>query len=101
MAQTKEKITREARAVEMFRKGVMVTRTATGYEIPGSNGNVYDITETEDGCLFCTCPDALYRSHQGEMCKHVLLVEMVREILPIKAPVIDHDIHLKPGRVVV
>lgn len=96
------KLTREEKALEMFSKGVLVTRTQDGYEVPGSNGNVYDITETEDGCLFCTCPDALYRSHQGEMCKHSLLVEMVRPYLAKEATVVDmHDLHLKPGRVVV
>jgi hypothetical protein len=96
------KLTREEKALEMFSKGVIVRRTQDGYEVPGSNGSVYDITETEDGCLFCTCPDALYRSHQGEMCKHSLLVEMVRPCLPTKGtPVINHDIHLKRERVVV
>lgn len=98
----KPKQTREERADELFRKGVIVTRTADGYSVPGSNGNVYEITEMEDGCLWCTCPDALYRSHAGELCKHSLLALKVKEFLPtLEAPVIDHDIHLHKKNMVV
>jgi len=91
MATQKPKLTRADRAEAAFRRGVIVTRTATGYTVPSSKpGESYDITELNDGTLYCTCPDSIYRSHQGESCYHVLLALKVREFLPKEAPVIAH-----------
>jgi hypothetical protein len=103
------KLTREQKAKQLFDDGVRPIRTADGFMVLGSKGEFYDIEELADGTFQCTCPDALYRSHQGEMCKHAELLLLVREFERIviaeyaDAPMMDvkHDIHLKRDRIVV
>jgi uncharacterized Zn finger protein len=46
------------------------------WAVEGSKGAQYEVTRLGDGEFMCDCPDGLYRSHQGELCKHILLVLM-------------------------
>lgn len=74
----KPKLTREEKALEMFTSGVIVRRTEGGWEVPGSNGNSYEVQNNYD-VWNCTCPDFLYRGG-GELCKHIHLVLMIQEM---------------------
>ena len=77
-AKAKEKLTRAQRAAEMWASGVRPVKIAShAWDVQGSNGRFYQVEELPDGTYNCTCPDGLYRSHSGEMCKHVLVVLML------------------------
>jgi hypothetical protein len=107
---SKQKLSRADKARQLFEAGVRPVQIAShAWEVAGSNGRAYQVQELADGTFQCTCPDALYRSHQGEMCKHAELLLLVREFERIviaeyaDAPMMDvkHDIHLKRDRIVV
>lgn len=74
----KPKLTRQEKAQALYNQGVrpqlIGPRT---WEVIGSQA--YEVREETDGSYFCDCPDALYRSHDGELCKHVLLVRLCEE----------------------
>jgi hypothetical protein len=71
------KMSRGERAAEMFASGARPIKIAShAWDVEGSNGRLYQVEELVDGTFNCTCPDALYRSHSGELCKHELLVLM-------------------------
>jgi hypothetical protein len=73
---SKPKLTRSQRARNLFNAGVRPVRTADGWLVMSSSGKeFYDVTET-GGCLYCNCPDSVFRSHQGELCYHAQLVEL-------------------------
>ena len=91
----KEKLTREEKAAQMFRTGVIARKTQDGWEVPGSNGTTYEVREDFDQWT-CSCPDYTFRGHTGPLCKHILFIMLLRNV----APVIDHDIHLKAVQVV-
>ncbi len=73
------KLTREQKAKQLFDDGVRPIRTADGFMVLGSKGEFYDIEKLADGTFNCGCPDGYFRAHQGESCKHVLLVLMCQE----------------------
>jgi hypothetical protein len=97
-----QKTTREEKAQQLYAAGVHPIKTNDGWMVPGSNGKMYDVTCNYDQWN-CTCPDALYRSHQGEMCKHVLLIQKCQHKVHGCIEIHDdiHDIHLKREVVVV
>ena len=91
----KPKQSREEKAAQMFRTGVIARKTQDGWEVPGSNGTTYEVREDFDQWT-CSCPDYTFRGHTGPLCKHILFIMLLRNV----APVIDHDIHLKAVQVV-
>jgi len=95
MATQKPKQSREEKAAQMFRTGVIARKPQAGWEVPGSNGTTYEVREDFDQWT-CSCPDYTFRGHTGPLCKHILFIMMLRQV----APVIDHDIHLKAVQVV-
>jgi predicted nucleic acid-binding Zn finger protein len=108
MAKTtqKTKLTRTAKAQQLFNAGVRPVTVCNGlWTVPGSQGE-YEVTKDSNGAFNCSCPDSLYRSHQGESCKHVLLIIM-SEAADSKATKAYNeleahlDIHLHKNRVVV
>ena len=51
---------------EARRKPFLVLPPIKTYKVPGSSGNVYTITISENNDILCTCPGFTYRRH----CKH-------------------------------
>jgi hypothetical protein len=101
--QPKPKLTREQKALKMFEGGVLAKKTDDGWEVPSeTNGDTYTVSENYD-VWNCTCPDAMFRSHQGELCKHSLLVIMIQESYKMHERVLNdkHDIHLHKNKLVV
>jgi hypothetical protein len=73
----KAKTTRAERAVALFKSGMRPRSEGKDvWTVEGSKGAQYEVTRLGDGEFMCDCPDGLYRSHQGELCKHILLVLM-------------------------
>jgi hypothetical protein len=71
----KEKQTRQERARELFKSGVRPFQWGrNSWSVEGSKGE-YQVQRDND-VWTCNCPDGNYRAHQGELCKHVLLVQM-------------------------
>jgi hypothetical protein len=77
----KTKLTREQKAQALYVDGVRPLLIGPNeWSVPGSNGTSYEVREETDGTYTCSCPDALYRSHDGELCKHVLLVRLCADL---------------------
>jgi hypothetical protein len=73
----KAKTTRAERAVALFKSGMRPRSEGRDvWSVEGSKGAQYEVRKLADGEFDCSCPDGLYRSHQGELCKHILLVLM-------------------------
>lgn len=72
-----KRTTRAERAQTLFKSGVRPRSEGRDvWTVEGSKGAQYEVTRLNDGEFMCDCPDGLYRSHQGELCKHILLVLM-------------------------
>jgi hypothetical protein len=109
MAKTQTKLTRIERADIEHYKGMRPEPVTRGlWAVFGTHE--YKVSKETDGTFSCTCPDALYRSHQGELCKHILEVILAGEPAPYEAPKVALvnnpvessrlDVHLKPQMVV-
>ena len=99
---TKQKMTRTEKAQLLYDGGVRPVDVCKGlWTVPGSQGE-YEVTKDSKGTFNCSCPDSLYRSHQGESCKHVSLVIMSEAASKAYNELEQHlDIHLHKNRVVV
>jgi uncharacterized Zn finger protein len=72
-----KRTTRAEKAVMLFKSGVRPRSEGRDvWTVEGSKGVQYEVRKLADGEFDCSCPDGLYRSHQGELCKHILLVLM-------------------------
>ena len=72
-----KRTTRAEKAVMLFKAGVRPRSEGRDVlTVEGSKGALYEVRKLADGEFDCSCPDGLYRSHQGELCKHILLVLM-------------------------
>jgi hypothetical protein len=70
-----KRTTRAEKAQALFKSGVRpIEWSADCWTVKGSKGE-YTIKRDND-VFTCNCPDGLYRSHQGELCKHILLVQL-------------------------
>jgi len=90
MATQKPKQSREEKAAQMFRTGVIARKTQDGWEVPGSNGTTYEVREDFDQWT-CSCPDYTFRGHTGPLCKHILFIMMLREVAPVIAHVSQRE----------
>jgi hypothetical protein len=73
----KAKTTRAERAVALFKSGMRPRSEGRDvWTVEGSKGALYEVRKLADGEFDCSCPDGLYRSHQGELCKHIILTQM-------------------------
>ena len=73
----KAKTTRAERAVALFKSGMRPRSEGRDvWSVEGSKGAQYEVRKLADGEFDCSCPDGLYRSHQGELCKHIILTQM-------------------------
>ena len=103
---TTKKMTRTEKAQLLYDGGVRPVDVCKGlWTVPGSQGE-YEVTKDSNGTFNCSCPDSLYRSHQGESCKHVLLIIMSEAAASAASKAYNEleahlDIHLHKNRVVV
>ena len=72
---SKVRTTRAEKAAMLFKSGMRPRSEGRDvWTVEGSKGAQYEVRKLADGEFDCSCPDGLYRSHQGELCKHILLV---------------------------
>jgi hypothetical protein len=104
----KEKVSRSAKAKQLFDDGVRPIKTADGWTVLGSK-DFYEVRCEQDQWT-CDCKDFQFRglgASATDLCKHIQLVRMCQEFDRAVCDMNDaprdvkHDIHLKPGRVVV